>query len=654
MQMWRAAADSVVHYDTDIGGGILLGDDFPLWVTYGYDSNSGRRWGRAFPIMPDGWGTAIAFDLPRNGQFYELERNGERQLWCWTEAEDDSLYQIVKVPEADSVYARAIPIEGLPQTTDLTPIDAVVTSSGVTYFLAANGYHDACLVELSRDGSARLQSRWTGPGATPIRLVIAPDETVEVLWGNSRALLLLPPRPPDILPPSVPIHIFRLDAQADFDGDGLIDIVVQGTVGGVTADWILRGIDSPPWFRTPEPVNSFLTDPDMSYSCAVGDLDGDGRTDMIQFFEDNWSEPRAAMMVCRFWDGWRFRHDSASDAALSSIAALEVGDFDGDRRDEAIVLWRALDGEVKRTIYRWNRNGELESSREFKDPSFNYSDLWRAGDVDGDGRDELMGAREFSFALWRIDPDSATATILGSWAHGRGFEGGGLADLSGDGRDDLYWFGQDESWVWSLESRDPYSFSRRQIPFEPIVSADFSAVDVDTDGRRDLLGDSDGGLVEMIANPLGSPFPSIGVLPELLADLDLIRYSPTVWADVDRDGDPDLVTLCVDGIRVHRNETIQPADDAGASPMVRLAGRHPAGDEARVAVHADCAGEITLELFDVAGRRVWSEKRPAWTEGWLDVPIRPRVGRAAVPAGVYFLRVEVAGRVETQRIVLGF
>ncbi len=594
------------------------------------------------------------FDLPRNGRFHELKRNGERQLWCWAQTEGDSLYQIIKAPGADSVFARAIPIEGFPRSTEPTSVDAVVTPSGVTYFLATSGYNHAYLVELSPDGSARLQAHWTGPDATPIRLVVAPEGAIEVLWSSYGALLLLPPGPREAPPPSLPMRISGLDAQADFDGDGLLDLVVRGRVGEVTADWILRGIDRPPWFRTPEPVSSVRENPWILDACTIGDLDGDGRADLIQIYQDTRSDTPAMIAVGRFWDGWRFRHDRTSDVALSTIYRWVVGDFDGDRRDEVIMVWRGPDDTLKRTICQWKRDGTVESVRDFSTPSFNYDDLWQAGDVDGDGRDELVGAREYSFTLWRVDPDSATTTPFGSWAHARGFGGGVLADMNGDGCKDLYWFGQYESWIWSLDGKSPFSFARKEIPFQPITGAGFSVLDVDTDGRPDLLGDAEDGIVEMITDPLESPRSFIGVLPEIVTGLDRLRYTPVIWADVDRDGDADIVTLCEDGIRVHRNEQIQPADAGGAPPMVRFAGRHPAGDEARVAVHADGAGEITLELFDVAGRRVWSEQRPAWAEGWLDVPIRPRVGRTAVPAGVYFLRVEVSGRVETQRIVLGF
>ncbi len=306
----------------------------------------------------------------------------------------------------------------------------------------------------------------------------------------------------------------------------------------------------------------------------------------------------------------------------------------------------------KHIVLRWNRDRTPAPPQEIENPNFRSQDRWRAGDIDGDGRDEVIGARESSFTLWRIDPAAGGAVSLGTWFNTLGIHGGGLADLSGDGRDDLYWFESFGSWIWSLNTVGGISFTRTGIPFVPLLRNELSAVDVDTDGRPDLVGDGRFGLVEMIIDPLGSPSQSVWVLPEALGTIDL-RALAIVWADVDRDGDQDLVTFAEDGIRVHRNQTLQ-RTDGGAQAVVRFTGRHPAHDEARVAVHAERAGRIVLELFDVAGRLIWTEERNAGAEGWLDVPIRPRVGRASVPSGVYFLRVEVSGRVETQRIVLGF
>jgi hypothetical protein len=60
------------------------------------------------------------------------------------------------------------------------------------------------------------------------------------------------------------------------------------------------------------------------------------------------------------------------------------------------------------------------------------------------------------------------------------------------------------------------------------------------------------------------------------------------------------------------------------------------------------AGAATIAIFDVAGRRLWEEARPAWARGAHTLLWNGRDGSgAAMPSGVYLCRIEAEGtRVE--------
>ncbi len=65
------------------------------------------------------------------------------------------------------------------------------------------------------------------------------------------------------------------------------------------------------------------------------------------------------------------------------------------------------------------------------------------------------------------------------------------------------------------------------------------------------------------------------------------------------------------------------------------------------------ASEVEIEVFDVAGRRVRSERTAVLTAGWREIPFDARDGAGVtVPSGVYFYRVRAAGETITRKMVI--
>jgi len=64
-------------------------------------------------------------------------------------------------------------------------------------------------------------------------------------------------------------------------------------------------------------------------------------------------------------------------------------------------------------------------------------------------------------------------------------------------------------------------------------------------------------------------------------------------------------------------------------------------------------GDVSLEVFDVAGRRVLSRTYPGVARGWHDIPFDGRDGSGrALAGGVYFYRFHAAGATVTRKMVL--
>jgi hypothetical protein len=117
------------------------------------------------------------------------------------------------------------------------------------------------------------------------------------------------------------------------------------------------------------------------------------------------------------------------------------------------------------------------------------------------------------------------------------------------------------------------------------------------------------------------------------------------------------VVRCVD---IHENEG-DPSNQVAVDVITGVTDRAPALTELQVIANAPnpfdattalkiglpSAADVSIEVFDVAGRRVFETVRPL-REGWQDV----RFDGRALPSGVYFYRVRAAGQVVTKKMVV--
>jgi hypothetical protein len=222
---------------------------------------------------------------------------------------------------------------------------------------------------------------------------------------------------------------------ADIFGDGIQALAVathdQGVVAVVRPSgdgWEVLEIDSEP--------NTFV------HEIEVGDLNGDGvveiyATPSLPNKLDGTPQP-----------GWVVRYVPATGEGRVDVADLGdrhakeilVEDVDGDGTDELYVAIEAVAG-GRVEIRRYDADtdpaeGVLVASLEDKLCRF-----LTAGDVDGDGRKEMVAAAHKS-GLWLLEPGDDPH---GQWSitsidrNSGGFEHAAiLTDLDGDGVDELY------------------------------------------------------------------------------------------------------------------------------------------------------------------------------------------------------------------------
>ncbi|MEU6377606.1 FG-GAP-like repeat-containing protein [Streptomyces sp. NPDC046909] len=253
-------------------------------------------------------------------------------------------------------------------------------------------------------------------------------------------------------------------ARDDFDGDGYQDLAVgapNATVGGQSgAGYVVVMYGGPHGLtKARRTVISRATtgipgSPALGEAFGIqlskGDLDGDGRTDLVI---GHTSTRTDAVVV---WGG----ANGLSGGTSVPAASTQTGDFDGDGKQDLVLFRGGRSGMddpfgTKATVWTGplSRSGSPAATKPFGPTDLTYYDVVgsAAGDVDGDGRDELAvsiyygdggyGSKFYRPAATGDAFTSATDTAPES-------EGGAaFGDVNGDGYGDFVRGDQNKSTI---------------------------------------------------------------------------------------------------------------------------------------------------------------------------------------------------------------
>ena len=234
---------------------------------------------------------------------------------------------------------------------------------------------------------------------------------------------------------------------ADLYGDGSAAIAVATHDQGVVAVLRPPAAGAGPAFSVEEldhQPNTFV------HEVEVGDLDGDG---ILEIYATP-SEPNRldgtpqAGKVVRYVPKKKQGREVVADLGTRHAKEILVADIDGDGRDELYVSVEGTTGgadgkqlALPVEIRVYHADTPATGGTRIATIPDRLSRFLTAGDVDGDGRKELVAAA-FSSGVWLLRPG---ATPDAEWskqlidADSAGFEHAAiLTDLDGDGRDELY------------------------------------------------------------------------------------------------------------------------------------------------------------------------------------------------------------------------
>jgi hypothetical protein len=256
----------------------------------------------------------------------------------------------------------------------------------------------------------------------------------------------------------------------DFDGDGRDEIAAAEDAPGTRGNdfWVMDYDPGSGRWRHLNPGSGLANDADLDCApdqvaakfAVAGDVDGDGRAELVV------AKDIAGTRGNDFWvmdygpAAGRWSHLGDFDCSAAQVAAkfAVVGDFDGDGRDEVAIApdapgTRGNDFWVMKydpATGRWRHLSPGSGLANDADldcaPDQVAAKFAVAGDVDGDGRAELVvakdtgGTRGNDFWVMKYDPAG------GRWSHLADFDCSGaqvaakfavVGDFDGDGRDEV-------------------------------------------------------------------------------------------------------------------------------------------------------------------------------------------------------------------------
>ncbi|MEU6076372.1 N-acetylmuramoyl-L-alanine amidase [Micromonospora sp. NPDC047074] len=220
----------------------------------------------------------------------------------------------------------------------------------------------------------------------------------------------------------------------DFNGDGKDDIVAftHGSLGDVyvglsTGTGFLPGAKWHDWFAPGAEV------------AAVGDVNGDGKDDIVTFTHDAAGDVYVALSTGSSFGAGQKWHEFFSIGG--EYPAL--GDVNGDGRDDIITFTQGP-ATAADVIVALSTGTAFGASQKWHDLFAVGAEQPRVGDINGDGRDDIV-----TFTC------NADADVYAAVSNGTGFVGTTvkwndffclagefpyLADVNGDGRDDIIVF----------------------------------------------------------------------------------------------------------------------------------------------------------------------------------------------------------------------
>ncbi len=219
----------------------------------------------------------------------------------------------------------------------------------------------------------------------------------------------------------------------DVDGDGRADVITF--TRGPAAD-VYVALATGSGFGASAKWHDFFA-VDAEYP-EVGDVNGDGLADLITFTRGAAADVFVALSTgTGFGPGVKWHDHFAVGTERPA-----VGDFDGDGRDDIVTFVGGTSGDVYVSLS--NGAAFVQDGWRWHDNFAVGTEIAGTGDVNGDGRDDVVTFTRGSAADVFVSLSDGTRFVQNAWKwhdfFAAGTEAPGIADVDGDGRADILTF----------------------------------------------------------------------------------------------------------------------------------------------------------------------------------------------------------------------
>ena len=393
----------------------------------------------------------------------------------------------------------------------------------------------------------------------------------------------------------------------DVNGDGMSDIVGFGDHDIIVSKSNGNNFTSPEiWLQ-----NEFTFSNGWEVNTNIrklADINGDGKKDIIGFNSEGvkvakstgseFENPYFAFYGWGINDGWQLTE-----------TIRETGDFNGDKKIDIIGFGNDF---TKVRISNGEDFNSAESYNEIWSDEFSFYKGWRVnehlrliGDVNGDGLDDVVGFKDNDVIVGVSNGISFSTTIwyTGNFCNNQGWNKSNnqryLADVNGDGKDDIVGFG-----VWGVlvalsngDSFEPadfwiYDFGNTvETGGWDNLKHIRNLADVNGDGKKDLVGFGNEGTIFSLST--GSCFSKIQIYGDFNYPAFSVINDPRVFANVDQDAAEEIVAFGEEKVFLFNctdddQSILQNGDDA------IICYPNPSDDQIRIQFKTGMSGKLNV------------------------------------------------------------
>ena len=464
-------------------------------------------------------------------------------------------------------------------------------------------------------------------------------------------------------------------AFGDLDGDGKPDMIGVNRIAqtiSVLRNTSATGTITASSFAAPLVIST----PNYPESVVLTDIDGDGKLDIVAANPGNYSfsvlrnmASPGALTAASF----AARVDFSTSVYISSLA---TGDLDGDGKPDVIVS-NLYSGTVSvlRNISALGAVNAASFMGKIDFAAGNYPRALAISDVDGDGKPDIVVANERSNNVSVLRNTAAFANInAASFAARTDFPVGtnppsiAVGDVDGDGKPDIVAANYGSNTVSVLRNTstsgivNAASFAAKADfatginPFSVVIG------DVDGDGKPDLVtANSNANTISVLRNT-AAPGNIMASSFSGKVDFSTSGYPlSVVTGDLDGDGVAEVAAANAATGTISVFQVSKPvpmtaaAVSAGVQAITAEQGRtgmqlypNPARGEFNVQLQGLKAMAATVELLNTSG--IVIEKRSLNTTGKSGVTVRFNLHNQ--PEGVYYVKVTDVDGVRIAKVVI--